>query len=449
MLPGIKQKIEYFKTHKFVRNTAILQAGSMAGNVLQAGAGIIMARILQPETFGIYALSFSLAGILSIFLGVGAQDAVITILSGAYARKDAEEISSALAFLAKMTVIVSLVGLVGAVSAPFIAQFAYGNMNIGFYAAVVVIASIVSTTAYSFATIGLQIVGRIQTMTLLGLTDQLTRTGFALSLVALGFGVPGIVFGHLTGAITVFVFSVVAWKKLQKDFIILPHIRKLLRTMWAAPVRQYLRFSFWIAVDRNLSNLYNILPILMTGVFLVPAEVTFFKLAFGYINLALGFLGPIGILLNVEFPKMREHGIERLSRNFTRVSLYGLGISTVLTLAAVAVAPIAFKILYGPTFADTIPYVYGLIPYGVLMGIGIGLGSILRAIKKVNISIWVNVLNLAMGIPLALLLISKFGAWGTIAIVTAWYTIAHMAVFFYVRRYLKIQLEAQYADFPN
>ncbi|MEK7600452.1 MAG: oligosaccharide flippase family protein [Patescibacteria group bacterium] len=433
----IREKIEYFRTHTFVRNTAILQAGNMFGNVFQAFAGIIMARILQPEAFGVYALSFSLAGFISIFLGVGAQDAVTTILGGAYARNDAREIRNALAFLAKITVIMSFVTLVGAALAPLVAYKLYGTTAIGWFAAVVICASIISTTAYSFSTIGSQVVGRIRQMTILGLSDQMLRTTLALSLVIAGLGVGGIVTGHFIGASLLSVASVFVWKRLQRDFPILPRIRDLLAHMREVSIRKYLRYSFWIAVDRNLSNLYNILPILLTGIYVSASEVTFFKLAFAYINLALGFLGPIGTMLNVEFPKMKVQGVERLSRNFTRVTLYAIGISTALTLGAALVAPIAFNIFYGPEFSQSVRYVYALIPYGALMGLGVGLGSILRAINKVHISIMMHVFNLVIGVPLGLLAIKHFGAWGTIGIVTAWYVIAHATIFLYTRRHLR------------
>lgn len=432
----IKEQIDYYRSHPFVRNTAILQAGSMFGNVFQAVTGVIMARVLQPEAFGIYAISFSLAGFISIFLGVGAQDAVTTIVGGAYARKDRQEIRDALAFLAKITIIVGFIALIGTAIAPLVAQKLYSNSMIGLFAGVVVLASIVSTTAYSFSMIGLQISGRIHQMTLLGLCDQILRSGLALSFVVAGIGVAGIVSGHFTGATIICIVSIFVWKKLQRDFPILPRIREILAHMREISVRRYLRFSFWIAVDRNLSNLYNILPILLTGIYLAPSEVTFFKLAFGYINLALGFLGPIGTLLNVEFPKMKEQGLERLSKNFIRVSIYAVGISALLTLGAALVAPIAFRLLYGPEFSQSVRYVYALIPYGALMGLGIGLGAILRALNKVHISIIMHVLNLAIGVPLGLFFIKHFGAWGTIGIVTAWYTIAHATIFVYIRRHL-------------
>lgn len=190
ILQKLRERFDFYRTHSFVRNVSILQAGSMAGNFLQALGGIVIARILQPELFGIYALAFSLAGLLSIFLGVGAQDAVTTILGEAYERQDGAKIREALAFLAKMTAVMGGVALVGALFAPLISLYLYHNALVGVYAAVVVCAALVSTTAYSFATIGLQVAGRITAMSVIGLLDQFSRTLFAVSLILLGFGVP-------------------------------------------------------------------------------------------------------------------------------------------------------------------------------------------------------------------------------------------------------------------
>ncbi len=409
----------------------------MFGNVFQAAAGVIMARILQPEAFGVYALAFSLAGFISIFLGIGAQDAVTTIVSGAYARNDGREIREAFSFLAKITMIMGGVALGGAALAPLIAYKLYGTTAIGWFAGMVVCASIISTTAYSFANIGSQVVGRIRQMTLLGLSDQLLRTSLALFAVVTGLGVGGVVVGHFIGACVLCVASISIWRKVQRDFPILPRMRDLFTHMREVSIRRYIRYSFWIALDRNLSNLYNILPILLTGIYVTASEVTFFKIAFAYINLALGFLGPIGTLLNVEFPKMKVQGVARLSKNFTRVTMYAVGISSVLTLGAAIMAPLAFHVVYGPEFSKSIQYVYALIPYGLVMGLGIGLGSMLRALNKVHISILVHVFNMIFGIPLALFLIGRLGAWGTIAIVTTWYAVAHGFVFFYLRTVLR------------
>ena len=96
---SLKQKINYFVQHRFIRNVATLQAGSFAGTVFQALVGVFLARLLQPELFGIYSLVFGLASLGGVLLGAGTQDAVSSLLGSAYARQNDEEIKEALAFL--------------------------------------------------------------------------------------------------------------------------------------------------------------------------------------------------------------------------------------------------------------------------------------------------------------------------------------------------------------
>jgi len=219
----------------------------------------------------------------------------------------------------------------------------------------------------------------------------------------------------------------------------LPSIRGLLRQVKNVSIFKYLNFSFWVAVDRNIGALYMILPVVLTGIYVSTWEVSFFKLAFAFVNLALSLLGPVSVLLNIEFPKMKIEDGQKLARNFIKVSMYGLLLSSVLTAGAVVVSPLAFRLLYGESFMPSVSYVFGLFVYGALFGIGVGLGPMWRAINKVKVSIIINCIVLGIGIPLGLLLIKNFGNWGAVIMVTLWFTVSHMASFIYLSRQLKKQ----------
>src|SRR3989338_1618670 len=195
--------------------------------------------------------------------------------------------------------------------------------------------------------LGFQVVGRIKVLTTMVFTDQLLRFGISLLLVLFGFGVVGAVAGQLIGAVVLFVVSIFVWKKIKIEFPIFPSLRKLFNQVGGVSIKKYFGFSFWVAVDRNMGNLYMALPVVLTGIFVSSGEVSFFKLAFGFVNLALSLLGPVSVLLNIEFPKMKIENDGKLGKNFMKVSLYGLGLSTLLTLGAVFISPIAFRILYG------------------------------------------------------------------------------------------------------
>ena len=435
-------EIKKLLQHRFVRGVAVLQTGSFATGIIQALVGVFLARWLQPELFGVFALAFSLASLISIFVGAGVQDAVAqdamsTVLSEAYVRKDRAAIKDALAFLVKITFFIAILALVGAVLAPFIAKGLYGNPKIGAYAGVIVLAVISSTFFFSLSTLVLRVLYRIRTMMLLTLSDQVARYGLSLLLVFFGFGVAGAIIGHLLGAVVIFFVSFFVWQSLKKRYSFLPSLRGLLGQAKKISVKKYLGFSGWIAADRSLSSLYAILPVLLTGIFVASSEVAFFKLAFAYINVAMSLLGPVSVLLNVEFPRMKIEDSSKLAKNFVKVSVYSLGLSAVLTAGALLVAPYAFKFFYGENFMPSVKYVYGLFAYGGLLGIGVGLGPMWRAVNKVKVSIIINAVTLGIGVPLGLFLIKNMGLWGSVVMVTLWYTVSHFVSFIFLTRVLK------------
>ncbi|MDP3792425.1 MAG: oligosaccharide flippase family protein [bacterium] len=433
----VKEKFDYLSRNLFVRNVATLQIGSFGGTLVQAVFGIFIARLLQPELFGVYSLAIGLAALAGLLLGAGMQDAVATLVSSAYARNDKEELREVLAFLLKITFYAGLSTLLVFFFIPSVADYFYGNTMIGWYAGIVLLGVFLSTSFNAVVQLSLQVSGRIKTLAWLVFGDQFLRSGLALFFVFLGFGVFGGVSGHFVGAAAIFIFSVLVWKKLVTIYEIFPSLGDLLNYVRRVSVKKYFSFSFWIAVDRNMGNLYMVLPVVLTGIYVSAGEVSFFKLAFGYINLALSLLGPISILLNMEFPKIQVDDPKKLRDNFIRVSKFGLFISVILTLGAIVVSPWAFRILYGESFMPSVSYVFGLVAYGALYGIGVGLGPMWRAINKVKVSIIINLVILVAGIPAGLWLVKSYGLWGSVVMVTMWFTVSHLVSFAYLFKKLK------------
>ena len=432
-----KQKLNYFRQSLFVKNVATLQMGSFGGTLVQAVFGIFIARMLQPELFGIYSLAISLAALAGLLLGAGMQDATSTLVGSAYARSDKEELREVLAFLLKITFYAGLLTLFIFIFLPSVAKYFYGDSLIGWYAGIILLAVFLSSSFSAVIQLSLQVVGKIKLLALIIFGDQFLRSGLALFFIFLGFSVLGGVSGHLIGAMAIFIFSLFVWKKLWQFNEIFPSFGELISATKNVSVFKYLNFSLWVAVDRNIGNLFMVLPVVLTGIYVSSGEVSFFKLAFGYVNLVLSLLGPISILLNMEFPKIRVDDPRKLRDNFIRVSIFGLVISVALTLTAVAISPVAFRILYGESFISSVSYVFGFIIYGALYGIGVGLGSMWRAIGKVKVSIIINLAILGVGIPLGLWLIKSYGLRGSVIMVTLWFTISHLISFVYLANKLR------------
>ncbi|OGN06945.1 MAG: hypothetical protein A3B86_03280 [Candidatus Yanofskybacteria bacterium RIFCSPHIGHO2_02_FULL_38_22b] len=437
MILSLKNKLEFFRQSLFVRNVATLQIGSFGGTLVQAVFGILIARLLQPELFGIYSLSIGLAALVGLLLGAGMQDAVSTLVSSAYAKNDKDELRDVLAFLLKITFYAGIVTLLIFFFTPSLANHFYGDSMIGWYAGIILLAVFFSTSFNAIVQLALQVAGRIKPLSLIIFGDQFLRSGLAFIFVFFGLGVLGGVSGHLVGAVSIFIFSLFVWAWLNRAYGIFPSLRDLFKNIWPVSLKKYFGFSLWVAVDRNMGNLFMALPVVLTGIYVSSAEVSFFKLAFGYLNLVLSLLGPVSVLLNMQFPKIQIEDPAKLKKKFMKVSLFGLAISTILTLAAVIISPLAFKILYGESFVPSVSYVFGLLAYGALYGIGVGLGPMWRAINKVKTSILINFIILGAGIPLGLWLIKNYGLWGAVIMVTIWFTVSHMISFAYLVRKLK------------
>jgi len=434
----LKEKLYFFQRSRFVKKTATLQVGSFAGSVIQAGIGIVIARLLQPELFGIYALAFGMASITTLIIGMGIQEAVSSLLGGAYARRDEAEIENILGFMLKLTFFAVLIVIAVTAFLPTVAERLYGDSVIGVYAAIVSIAVVFSSLLFTLTYSSFQVIGKIRSLAVLIVSDQSLRYGLSLVFVIFGLGIVGAVGGQLAGAIAVFILSALLFKGIKKEEAIFPSLNRLVVLAKRAKIKKYFGFTFWVALDRNIGNVFMALPVLLTGIYVTASEVSFFKLAFGYTNLALSLLGPISVLLNVEFPKLQMENKKKLTENFKKVSLYGLSLSVLLTIGAIIVSPLAFKILYGENFLPSVPYVAGLIVYGALYGIGVGLGPMWRAVNKVKVSIIINFIILGAGIPLGLWLIKSYGLWGSVAMVTIWFTVSHFSSFFYLLRKLKL-----------
>ncbi len=433
----IGKKFDYYRQHPFVRNVLTLQVGSFGGTLIQAVVGVFLARLLQPELFGIYSLAFGLSSLGGLLLGAGTQDAVATLLGSAYAKQDKREVEDVLAFLIKMTLYAGLITALLLLFFPMVAGYFYGNPMIGWYASLIVLGVFLSSSFNAVVQLALQVVGRIKALTAIVFSDQVLRFGIALILVFMGMGVLGAVSGQFIGAAILFIASIVLWERLKRQYEIFPSLRGLFSRVRDISVFKYFGFTFWVAVDRNIGNMYMALPVVLTGIYVSTGEVSYFKLAFGFVNIALSLLGPISVLLNIEFPKMQIEDGAKLAKNFIKVSLYGVLLSSGLTLAAIIASPLAFRILYGKSFAPSISYVYGLFLYGALFGIGVGLGPMWRAVNKVKTSITINLIILGAGIPLGLFLIKQYGLWGSVIMVTLWFSVSHLTSFIYLVRKLR------------
>ncbi len=418
-----------------MRDAAVLQVGSGLATFVQALAGVLIARILVPEQFGAYALAFSVASIATLFLGSGVADAIAPIVSRAWAADDGQGVRAAYGFFTKFMGAAAGLTVLVVLLLPTLTGHIYNSADIGRAAGIVVFASLLSATVFTLTQLSLQIAGRIRVLAMLTFTDVFMRYGGMLVL-ALAFGFYGAVAGHLAGALILALVSAIVFGRLVSGSGLLPRLRELPALARATPWQPLLKPTLWVMADRNIAVLYSALPVAMVGLYASATEVAYFKLAFGYLILALSLLGPISTLLNVKFPTLQVADRAALRPMFLRVTFYATGLSTAITVVVLLLAPLVFRILYGVEYLPAVPYVYGFAVLGVLFGMGVGLGPLWRALDRVHVSIRINLATLAVGVPFGIWLMARWHLWGAVVMVTLWFTVSHAVSFWYLLRFL-------------
>jgi O-antigen/teichoic acid export membrane protein len=423
--------------HRLVRGSLTFQIGSVGAMLVQAAAGVVLARVLGPEQFGRYAIVMSLAAVGSVLLGAGAADAMAPVLSRAHHGGDDKGVRDALLFLGKFVVATACIVLILGLALPAVAHRFYGDAMLGWFALAVLAASAVSTLLFTPTQLALQVYGRIGRLSALTFADQAVRQAIVVGLALSGLGVLGASYGHLFGAFIVFAVAAFFWHRLRHGWTLVPRITELLRT-FPSDGRKYIAPTLWVLADRNLAMLYGAAPVAMAGLFLSTTDVSYFKIALGWVTLALSVLTPVSILLNTELARIQVVEPGLLRSRFVRITLAAVGFSTLVTFVAALIAEPVFGLLYGPEFRAAVPLVYWFIPFGALFGLGVALGPLWRAIDKVRISIVINLIVLGIGVPLGMLALKTLGTFGAVAMVTGWYTVAHAVSFAYLIRKLKM-----------
>ena len=405
--------------------------------LVQAAAGVLLARLLGPVSYGTYALAFSIASVCSVFIGGSLTDAIAPALSRAWATKDRDAYRATVGFYVRFVATCALLTLILFLLLPWITNFLYHDTSIATYAMLIIVASIISVSVFALVQLSLQVAGKFSSLAALNFTDVFIRYGSSVALVGGGLGIIGAVTGHVAGAIVVLLGSVLLYRRVQHAEGVLPPMRTFITLARTASWSPMLRPALLVLADSNFALLYGALPVALVGLFARGADLAYFKLAFGYIVLAMSTMGPMSVVMNVHFPTVQTTSPGRLRQTFIRVTGAAVGLSTVITIVAVALSPVVFRILYGSAYLPAVPYVFGFFMFGALFGLGVGLGPMWRALNKVKTSILINSITLGVGIPLGLLFIHIWGLWGAVAMVTLWYTASHAASFWYLVRRLK------------
>ena len=416
----------------FVKDVGVLQISNFSSIFLGTVGSIVLARLLRPEMYGIYALIFAFVGIIRIFMNWGADYAGVTLLAEAYAKRDKNEIVNILTYYTKLSVLtVFIIGILGIVFSPAITQLLYNDSQIGYLGRIVLI-GICFSVVYKMLNVILQASRKIKFLVFFEILNKFIFTLLPITFVLLGLGLLGVVWGHLVSSLIFLCASLLVLYFLSKKEKLSINFKEVFSNFKKIDFKKYFNFGFLIAINKNVGNLLLLLPIIILGAFSVSSDVAYFKIAFGYIGIPLMVLNPVSRLLGVQLPKSKTYGIKILRKHFYRVSLWSGLISFILIIPFVVLGPILIKFFYGAEYIDSIKLVYWLSLFGVISGFSVGLGPIYRTLNKMKIAIGVVVIQTALMILAILLLVKIFSPLLSVIFSLIFCSIIFLFVHFYV-----------------
>ena len=403
--------------HPFVRAVAALQVGSFGARFVSAITGLILARLLGPAGFGAYALLYAFASLLNLLQEVGVGTSTVNLLSRAYATRERSQVVEVLRNFTRVQVIILFTtGLGGAIAAPWLAQWWYGNPMLGWLASVAVM-----TVALQFfgplLSTALQVSSRAPALASFELASRIGQSAIVLTLVGLGAGIPGVVFGQLIAMALTSMVAAVGYRRLQRQELLLPTVRELFRAPSPrGSLRRFFTFSLQVALDKNLANLNATLPILIFGALMAnPETLGQYKVAFAVATLPTMLLAPISRMLASQFPMTERFGERTLLQRFFQVG----GLSFALTFAQAAVlgvlGPWVIRLLYGPAYEPAVSLMSVLLPYAVIISAGVGIGPMFRTLNRMGVIIVINLVATLTLVGAALALIPTAESFGLAA----------------------------------
>ncbi|MDO8558269.1 MAG: oligosaccharide flippase family protein [bacterium] len=399
---------------KFFRHASVLQAGSFVQFGISFAGSVLIARLLGPDQYGVWALAIALAGIMGLSLDWGQLSGLLILFSRASAEGNHERMRDAGSRYIKITLLLYLcVGVPLFFLADILGSALYHREDLGNYVRWLLISGFF-TSGFALFAILLQVVRKVWLLTLAENADQGLKTGMMLGGLFAGLGLAGVAGGQALGTALSFLAILFFYRRYVQPTGLVPRVRSMLLHIRETSLRSFLRFSFPMALDNNIVEFYNLGIMLLLGRLASPSEAGFFKISLSYMSLAFFPLGAVTRLLQDQFPKDQVRDPAILRRHFIKVSVVGgffaMAVGTILVL----LGPFLIKVVYGAAYENATPFIKAFWWYTAVIGFGIGLGSLFRTISKVHISITINSVVLLVGWPLSLYLLDMYGALGAV-----------------------------------
>jgi O-antigen/teichoic acid export membrane protein/ubiquinone/menaquinone biosynthesis C-methylase UbiE len=325
------------------------------GAVLSFVQGILVARWLGPELYGVAALVMSVPSLVYTFFDARSAEASVKFLSEFDARGERERALAMckVGYMVDFT-IAMMAFLVILLLSPWAAKSIVKRPEMGWliilYGSAFLPRALTGTSYAVLATLG-----RFPTIALIDTLTNILRVGLVMGLVGLGWQVAGVVWGNaIAMAATGLLYGILAYSLVKSRWG-----RSWLSADWAylkGLWREVISFLAYNDLNALLGLIPKQLDVVILGYFRNPIEVGYYKLAKTLAG-AVGYVvGPLQSVVYPEFAKLWGIGDMKAFRQKTRKLALQVGLPlAAVTACGVMLLPFILPALLGQSYDPAVP----------------------------------------------------------------------------------------------
>jgi O-antigen/teichoic acid export membrane protein len=302
---------------------------------------IIIARLLLPELFGIYALILSIVAIISTFTNLGIDNTFLRYLSESLGKKEKSKSHTYFKFLLKLkSYLLIIIILVVLFSAKFISYTIYDKPLL-FYPLIFSCLFIITESMNNFFGSFFAATKNLKPVPWLAFSNQITRIIFAVLAVILlqdNFKVPGILLAFgLSGFLNILIIIYISYKKNKEVYIgKSSNINK----------KQVLNYALSMSIVSISLVVFTSIDTLMLGKFVDAEYLGYYRAALSLVLTLSALFSVSGVLLPI-FTQIHQG---RFERGFQKVFRYLMIFAIPATIGIISISNYLIFVIYGNAY---------------------------------------------------------------------------------------------------
>lgn len=347
------------------RASVFLLIGNVAATVIQAIGVLFVARILGPEQYGIYALSFVVPNLALLFSDVGIDAALVKFLSAAPEEGSvnrAKILRTGLLLKFSFSIVVLVLCMIFSKE---LALYVVNRPDIEFYlrlaSLTIIFQALINSSIHSF--VGL---GKTEHSAVVNNTQAIGKVVIASSLVILGLGVFGALIGYVAGYLIGIIAALLLF---YKNYRQIDNVTDDVKSLSVA--KTILHYGLPIYVITILTGIGAQYQSIILAAFVSDKAIGNFNASANFISLMATIAGAMSLSVFQGFSKLSKNG--QVARNFfTIVTKYTALLMIPIALLITLFAGELIVAVYGPSFDTAAIY----LSFHVLIYLLSGLGSL-------------------------------------------------------------------------